>query len=307
MHSRNHLHVTTAFLIGILLALTFSTSIANDSMSPQYPLNPEEKMLIDFNKGLLTVSASNISLAELMSAIGKKVGFDVTVFGSLDKQMDSWSFSNLLLTEAIKKIIYGSSAIIIYSRGNDLSNEPDIKTVYLLGATTNNEKAIHFNLVEPTLSNQLLVDQIQPEDTLERVEVIDRLDGLADEITVNSLVFSLKHDPDPVVRNRAVTALEQIGGSIAATALEAGMGDSNSSVRVNVVQSLAKIQDDRTTLWLGEMLMREQSPYVRLHTVKAIAQKKGDTARIFLEAATGDSSSEVSKAAARLLELHVQN
>ena len=72
-------------------------------------------------------------------------------------------------------------------------------------------------------------------------------------------MFSLQHDPDPTVRARAVTALEQIGGEVAATALETGLGDDNPSVRRIVVQALGNVQDERVSLWLGQILIGDPS------------------------------------------------
>jgi hypothetical protein len=48
--------------------------------------------------------------------------------------------------------------------------------------------------------------------------------------------------------------------------------------------------------------MGDSNAEVRLQAVHTIAHQSGDTARIFLEAAAGDSSNLVSAAAVRLLE-----
>ena len=113
-----------------------------------------------------------------------------------------------------------------------------------------------------------------------------------------------RYDPVPAVRVRAVTALEQIGGEVAATALETGLGDAYPSVRMKVVQPLGSVQDERVSLWLAQSLMGEPSADVRLKAVHSMARQGGDTARVFLEAAAEDSSNEVSEAALALLGQH---
>jgi HEAT repeat protein len=81
----------------------------------------------------------------------------------------------------------------------------------------------------------------------------------------------------------------------------AGLGDSDTTVRKKVVQTFAKINDERIPLWLGQVLMGDPDSEVRLEAVQAVARKEGDIAGIFLQAATGDSSSAVSEAALGLL------
>ncbi len=206
------------------------------------------------------------------------------------------------------------SVIISYRSDSDVSDELSVATVYLLGqqsalsntaAEETQECSVFadcFNTVEPNLANQILMDQIRYSDLQDRVQAIDRLAGLTDDITVTALVFSLQHDPSPTVRARAVTMLERIGGEVAATGLETGLGDDIPSVRMKVVQALGNVQDERVSLWLGQMLMGDPSADVRLMAVQAIAQQGGDTARLFLEAAAEDSSSVVSEATLGLLE-----
>ena len=99
-----------------------------------------------------------------------------------------------------------------------------------------------------------------------------------------------------------MTVLERIGGEVAATALETGLGDDIPSVRMKVVQALGNVQDERVSLWLAQVLMGESIADVRLKAVQAMAQQGGDTARLFLEVAAEDSSSVVSDAALGLLE-----
>jgi hypothetical protein len=72
-------------------------------------------------------------------------------------------------------------------------------------------------------------------------------------------------------------------------------------VRMKVMQALAKIDDERIPLWLGQVLMGDPSPEVRLEALRAVAQKEGDVAKIFIDAATDDSSKLVSEAALQLI------
>jgi hypothetical protein len=255
---------------------------------------------VDFRDGRLSISAQNISIAALMQLVGAEANFDVVTYGDLDGQTGSWSFSDLPLNVAIRKLLRDTNTIITYGPGSHSGAEPRMSKIYLLGSSSTKVDPIRVKTVEPGLDSQLRLDQAQASDLQSRLAAIDRSEGLTDEITLENLAFALRHDPDPEVRIRAVSALEGIGGSAAVTALEAGIGDSDTAVRKKVVQTFGKINDDRIPLWLGQVLMGDPEPEVRLEAIQAIARKDGDIAKIFLQAATGDSSSLVSEAALRL-------
>ena len=287
--------------IGIAM-LTASASMANDGSYLESAAAPVKMNRVDYRDGRLTLSITDMSIVDLMPLIGTKANFKVVAYGDFRRQTGSWSFSDLLLAEAIKTLLRDTNAIVTYSRMNDVGNELKISKIYLLGTESTETNLVRINTVAPSLGTQLLVDQIKIDNSQDRVAAIDSLQGMTDEPTVTNLVFSLEYDPDPVVRSRAITALEEIGGVVAVTALETGLGDDDSSVRIKVVQALGKLEDKRISLWLGQILMGDSSVDVRLEAVKAMALNGDKTSRIFLEAATGDKSKSVREAAVRLLE-----
>ena len=284
----------------IMMLLAFGTCLASEGLFVQNSFTAKESIEVDFYDGRLSVSAENISLIKLMQIVGTKAGFKVITFGDSSSQTSSWSFSNKLLAEAIEKILSGTSSIISFS-DDDLNDKQSISTVYLLESRFAGDKTIHFNIIEPVPARQPLMDPAQSSDLHERIEAIARLEGLTDELTVKSLKSAVQNDPEEAVRIRAVTALEQIGGTVAASALESGLGDDNSLVRKQVVQALGNIQDERVLLWLGQVLMGDPNADVRFQALLAIAQKNNGTAQIFLEAAVKDNSSLVSETALQLL------
>ena len=294
--------VTRHWILALIIIIASGACLATDDSSSVSSTNaPVVSNPVDFRDGRLSVSAKNISIAALMQLVGAEADFDVIAYGDLSDQTGSWSFSGLPLTEAIKKLLRGINTIVTYKPGSHSAAEPRMSKIYLLGSSSAKLSPIRIQTVEPGLDNQLRLDQAQASDLQNRLAAIDRSEGLADEITVENLTFALRHDPDPEVRIRAISALEGIGGSTAVTALEAGLGDSDTAVRKKVIQALGRINDERIPLWLGQVLMGDPVPAVRLEAVQAVARKDSDIARIFLEAATGDSSSDVSEAALGLL------
>ncbi len=289
-------------VLALVMIVTGDNCLAADNSSSMYRTNAARiSNPVEFHDGRLSASVKNISIVAMMRLVGAEANFDVVAYGYLGGQTSSWSFSDLLLSEAIRKLLRDTNSIIAYGPGRDADAEPVISRIYLLGSGSTAANPIRIETIEPGLDVQLRLDQAQAGSLQDRLAAIDRSEGLVDEITLENLAFALRHDPDPEVRIRAVSALENIGGATAVTALEAGMGDLDATVRKKVIQAFGKINDERIPLWLGQVLMGDPEPEVRLAAIQAVAQKDGDIARIFLKAATGDSSSLVSDAASQLV------
>lgn len=276
-------------------------SAAGNETSENDAAVSENSTAVNFHDGRLSVSAQQASLVELMRLVGEAAGFEVTAYGDLSDRPVSVSFSELQLAEALRKLLRDTSAVVSYRASKDPGKEPAVSKIFLLGSNTARAEPIRIDTVEPGLETSMRLDEIQSGDAESRMAAIERTEGLADDITLDNLAFSLNHDPDPEVRLKAISALEQIGGASAAGALESGLGDRNPRVRQKVVQALGRIEDERIPLWLAQVLMGDPSAEVRLVAVRSIARKEGDVARIFLEAASGDSSSAVRQAAEDLI------
>lgn len=255
---------------------------------------------IDFDDGLLSVTAEDVSLIELMREIAALADFEVSGYGNLSGYVGSWTFTDMPLTKAIVKLLRDTNSIITYRSGNNAEAEVEISRIYLLGSSSETASPIRIETVETGLDGQLRLDQAVEGEVESRLAAIDRTEGLTDAITLQDLAFALKHDPDPGVRIRAISALEGIGGEAAVTALETGIGDQDAAVRKQLMQTFANLDDERIPLWLGQVLMSDPEEEVRLEAVKAVGRKDGDIARSFLEAATVDNSSMVSEEALRL-------
>jgi hypothetical protein len=266
---------------------------------------------IALEAGHLTVSASGVSLRNLVTQIGARAGFEVVAVAGFDVRVDSWSVAGVPLKQAIQSLLKSTSAVVAYGPPESDAESGHIVAVYLLGGRSNGQSAQvqssadtagRLITLTPSQSNQILLDETQLQSEEARIQSIDRLVGLSDEITIDNLTFSLEYDPDPEVRKRAAQALADIGGEVAATALERGLGDGDASVRTQAVGFLAGVDDERITLWLGQVLMGDTDPAVQLAAVEALARRTDGMAAHFLQAAAGHDSPQISEAAAALLE-----
>jgi hypothetical protein len=270
-----------------------------------------DSVYIALEAGRLTVSASGVSLRNLIERIGSRAGFEVVAVAAFDTRIDSWSIADVPLKQAVEGLLKGTSAVVAYGPPESDSEFGGIAAVYLLGGRPNGQSAQvqssadtagRLITLAPTQSNQILLDETQLQDQEARIRSINRLAGLSDDITVDNLTFSLEFDPDPDVRKRAAQALADIGGEVAATALERGLGDGDASVRTQTVEFLAGIDDERITLWLGQMLMGDPDRAVKLAAAEALARRSDDMAAHFLQAAAGNESPQISEAATALPE-----
>jgi hypothetical protein len=291
------------WMLALSIIVMTGSCLANTAASdPESHDSTTVSPAVDFRDGRLSLSANGISLAVLMQLVGDKAGFEVIANEELEAQGGSWAFTDLTVTEAVRRLLRDTNSIIVYRPGSG-DADSTISRIYLLGSGSGpgNPGPVRIDTVVPSLENQLRMDQVESGGAGERIAAIDRSEGLTDDITLQNLAFALQHDPDPEVRIRAVSALEGIDAATTVTVLEAGIGDADAEVRMKVMQALAKIEDERIPLWLGQVLMGDPVPEVRLEALRAIARKEGDVAKIFIEAATTDSSELVSEAALRLI------
>jgi hypothetical protein len=308
--------------LGILTFLTAGNCLANEESVLADEVKAQTPYRVGIENGRLSVTADTMPLVDLMKIVGDKADIKVVPFGEIDIETGPWSFTDVPLTRAIRNLLKGTNSVVSYEKDDGQTETQRISAVFILGAGSTETGDAEFEQVEsvPTIPSdsapmpsieqtqqqafetELVLRQSLSTDSASRVEAIDRLQGLSDDLTVTQLTFSLREDPDPEVRTRAIELLEEIGGTPAATALEAGLGDDDVTVRKNVVKALGTTQDERVPMWLGQVLMGDESADVRLQAVESIASQEEYSARIFLEAATDDESAQVSAAAVRLLE-----
>lgn len=270
-----------ATIAALTVAIVAPGSIAPGDATSALGPTTAGRDTVTYWDGRLSVSVSNVSLAELIEHIGARAGFQVERVDNMAGPKTSWAIASLPPAEAVEQAARVSSMVT--------------------GPTTGYAAPAELKTVEPTLANQLLIDAITRSSVQDRLDAVDRLAGRSDDISIANLSFALQHDPDASVRARAVRVLESLHGPRAASALEPGLGDDASSVRIDVVRALGKLADERMPLWLGQVIMGDPSDAVRLEAVRAIAAQPNAMARHFLAAAANDPSAAVRRAAAGLL------
>ena len=87
------------------MILTERASLANDDSFLESAAAPVKMNRVDYRDGRLTLSITGMSIVDLMHLIGTKANFKVVAYGNFRRQTGYWSFSDLLLAEAIKTLL----------------------------------------------------------------------------------------------------------------------------------------------------------------------------------------------------------
>lgn len=106
------------FYFGLLVVSVspdIEPSAKADGPSGQLPA-----LQVRFENGLLSVSAQNISLQDLLAAIGRASGIEVEVHGEEGQQRVSQSIVDRLLADALTELLNGRNYLLLYKwQGKD--------------------------------------------------------------------------------------------------------------------------------------------------------------------------------------------
>ena len=282
-----------------LLAAAFY--LASTGAVAQQPITSPQVEIIN-DAGLYTLHAQHARLEQVLHNIAKATGFTLHVKGDLGHAKDSWSYQRMPIERIIKKLVRNYSTVMLYQSAIDESTSRRLDKMWIYANHTSPQNSLAQVSIE--VNEMGPDDSVQPEESLDntKIDQIDRLEGLTGPSIINSLAETLRKEPEPKVRQRAVIALDEIGGMAVLPSLEAGLSDNAVIVRIKVAQALSNIQHQQAMLLLSQMLMGDSAPQVREAAVRAMAQQTNPTAHSFLKAALQDRAENVRRAAEQVLQ-----
>jgi hypothetical protein len=270
---------------------------------------------VDLEKGTLSVHISNRSLASILGIIGKECGFRLVMVGSRDARI-SKSFSNIPLAEGIRRLVGHHSVAIIYEMVDttgDRKGTQDIKEVWVFDSTETGAG-------DPVL-------ETQKEDQETDVVVITRKSGSPDDpgtispqdpdiigikATTTHAPFDMESEvgywanmlvdnAHRAVREQAITELQLIGSEAAANAISMAFSDEDAGIRRHAVESLSNMDIGNVAPLVGQALLGDKDPSVRLSAVRYFARQSNEISRAFLNKAIKDKDPKVSAVAREAL------
>lgn len=295
---------------GILLIAVMSAQVSTATATGK-----RSEIEVNLKKGTLSVQLSNRPLADVLKIIGDEVGFRLMVFGSLESRITQ-DFSNLPLSEGIRRLVGNRSVAIMYRIVDAPENRKelqDIKEVWVFDSA----EAAGDGPVSETQEEGLKIDVTvvspeteSPKDPEETSPVQADAAGIKAAATyplfdkesdVGYWADRLINSEDRSGREQAITELERIGSDEAVTAIAIAFADNDAELRRHAVESLGRIDNDKVVQLLGQALLGDRDPTVRLSAARCFAERNSEVSRAFLNTALKDKDERVRAFAGKAL------
>lgn len=195
---------------------------------------------ISYRDGLLSVSTGKVSRVDLLNRIGGVAGFKVIVVGEVRPDSRAWSFVDLPLKKALKRLLADTNAIV--AEGSNADPVQPISAIYLLGSGSGTIRSLEVVSVEAdpeqTRPAEGEVADAAPEPVPANREQ-DDFDYQAQAELINQLQF----DPSEQARMQALNELQAMGGENLRAVLESALGDSDEEIRQQAERLLANLPE----------------------------------------------------------------
>ncbi len=254
----------TRGLLSLILALAAGT--AHEPAARGAPPDPAAGAQVQYAQGRLTVSATDVPLADLLQKVARATGLEVVLDARLEGRA-SLSFRDLPLDESLRRLLRGRNFAFEYAR-------PGVPAkLWIFSGSPADKGSARVPEIGPP-----------PQGTEE----------------VQNLQSNLAAE-EPSTRGAAVEALGDSGRVEAVEPLRQALRDEDEQVRESAIMALAGIGTEEAIQALG-IALRDQAPWLREVAVTALAQFESPAATQLLRQALSDSDEGVRQAAAAVLE-----
>jgi hypothetical protein len=273
--------LVSAIAMAVLLNATFpGGSVAADkTAAPAKPAPPVVKV----GKGLVSVEARDAVLADLLQAIGKQAGVEVTIHSGGGDRVTQ-SFSGVGLDDAIKLLAKGKDVVLVYSKATNRAGT-NLAEVRLFAASAPGGRVV---------TQQGRGAQPQAAKSTAGQSGEGQANGVAAEIARLS-------DTDVNVRREAAVALGTRPDKQAVGALRTATEDEDAVVRTVALITLGQLLDDGSVGIMSQALLHDPDVNVRRAALSALSRLRTEKARQAVAAAQSDADAGVSQAAADAL------
>lgn len=279
------------------------------------------EIAVNLQEGTLSVHISDMPLVDILQIIGDEAGFRLMVLGPLESRITQ-NFSNISLSKGIRRLVGNRSIAIIYQIVDAPDNRKelqDIKEVWVFDSA----EAAADSRVSDTQKELLKIDvAVVSSDDLMQSEKIESDDpgknnpprpdaaGIKEAATyppfdkesdVGYWADRLINNDDRSSRERAITELQRIGSDDAVAAIATAFADNDVELRRHAVESLSRIDSDNAVQLLGQALLGDKDPSVRLSAVRHFANHHSEVSRAFLNTALTDKDGQVQALARQAL------
>ena len=270
------------------LALVLVATAA-EAQSPSIVLD------VSVGGGVLTVDARNAPLAEVLQTIGQAAGIDVTLRGDFSAPITA-SFAGVSLEEGFRRLAPGHSIALSYAAAADASTRQILTGVWVMSDPPTPERPGAGMSTSAATSATI---HFPPGGWLGGIQALADEARRGTEAAVALLAEVSASEPDGIVRQQAVAALERLRGPKVEFALTAALDDADASVRLRAVRGLRVAGTETAVQSLAAVLLGDADPQVRLAALSALTSLPGPTMLQGLARAAADPDGRVREAAAR--------
>lgn len=259
---------------------------------------------VSVHDGLLSLSAIEAPLSEVVARIGEAGGFRVVVKQDLDEPV-TWRVTDMPAEKALRRLLAGRSYVLWYETAGDATGVTELRLLRGLSS----EAGFDITVMNrpPTLakSEDRLGTAITLPDNSDheaRLSFAREMAQRPQASAVEGLGTLLAEDQDPMIRRIAAIGLGKTGGRAALEALFEGLQDEDPSVRRRVIQGLGKKKDESAVDALNEVLLGDSDAEMRRAAVRSLGSMGTQEAYVSLTAGENDPDYYVRREAGLALD-----
>jgi hypothetical protein len=283
---------------------------------------------VNHRDGTLSVHINDMPLVDILQTIGDAVGFKLIVLGSRESRITQ-NFSNIPLAQGIHRLVGNRSVAIMYQIVDAPDNRKelqDIKEVWVFdsggaaadspdsdtreelskidSAVVSSDDLIQSEKIESDAKTESPNDPQKynpPQPDAAEIKEAATYPQFDKESDVGYWADQLINNADRSSREQAITELQRIGSDTAVAAIATVLGDDDVQLRRHAVESLGRVANGNAVQLLGQALLGDKDPSVRLSAVRSFANQNNEVARAFLNTALRDKDKQVQALARQAL------
>ena len=119
------------------------------SLSPALGQDQDLELLVEYNRGLLTLSVENVSLKHVLTAVAEQTGISVWYLRDSGKPITT-DFNDLPLQQGLRRILRGMNYALIYSPSTETKREGVPSGVFVLSKQRRRSRQTFRPSAQPT-------------------------------------------------------------------------------------------------------------------------------------------------------------
>ena len=289
-----------ACLAGLLLALPLTIGFGAPAAA-----DPTATVIdVAVDEGRLTVDVRDAPLAEVLRAVGERVGVDVTLQGDLSAPVTQ-SFAGVPLEDGIRRLARGHSVMVTYGAPAGDAEPAKVAGVWVMATQPSTARAsIDFAPSTSSAGAPAVKDEAATGESplAPRIGEIGRLAEDADHGSAAAILRLGEigsADADAELRQQAVAALGRLTDPAAESMLVAALGDEEVDVRLRAVRGLRRFGTDTAVQSIAGLSLTDPDPRVRLAAINALTSLPGGSMLQGLAIASSDPDDAVRAVAIR--------